>query len=120
MKKGNVADGLVYHAGFPNAGEDRETVGLSLDQLMVGHRASTYFWRIVEPVPELGWAANTLVVVDRSLVPRHGDLVVAVVEESFVLCRMHNNSLRRLDGQAIDRGSVSVWGVATFGVQPLR
>lgn len=121
MKKGTIAqgEGLVYHAGFPNAGEDRQAIGLSLDELVIGRMASTFFWRLPEAVPELGWLADTLVVVDRSLPPQHGRLVVTVVDEAFMLCRMRRDQPVRLDGRSLAARQVTLWGVATYAVQSL-
>ena len=52
MSKGSIDDGVVFHAGFPNAAEDERFGSLSLDTLVVKHRASTFFWRLEVEVPE--------------------------------------------------------------------
>ncbi len=116
MKKGLVDEGLVYHAGFPNAGEDQHGVSLSLDQLVVKHRASTYFWRLEADIPELHWSAGTIVVVDRARTPRDGSIVVAIVDEAFTLCRMRSRSFVLLDG-AVASDDASLWGTVTYVVQ---
>ena len=67
MKKGSSADGLVFHAGFPNAGEDQAEQRLSLDAVVFRHRLSTYLWQLEEDMPELGWRAGSTVVVNRAL-----------------------------------------------------
>ncbi len=120
MKKGSVSDGLVYHAGFPNAAEDRPAISLSLDSLIVGHHASTFYWRVPEPVLVLGWLADTLVVVDRAIPPRNGDVVVLVVDESFVLGRMRQRKPTTLEGKPLTDEHVVIWGVATYAIQALR
>ncbi len=119
MNKGSVTDGLVYHAGFPNAGEDRRDRSLSLDALVVKRRASTYFWRLESEVRELHWLAGTIVVVDRALSPREGRVVVVTVDEAFMLGRYHKNGFRDLDGQSFD-GNVSLWGVVTYVLQQVN
>ncbi|MFZ1458965.1 MAG: S24 family peptidase [Candidatus Saccharimonadales bacterium] len=116
MKKGSVEEGLVYHAGFPNAGEDQQGTSLSLDKLIVKHRASTYFWRLDMAVTELHWPAGTLVVVDRTLPATPGRIVVAIVEEEFTLCRIQRDGFYRLDGTKTD-DTGQLWGVVSYAVQ---
>jgi hypothetical protein len=121
MKKGTLTDGLVYHAGFPNAAEDQaERIALNLDQLVVKHRASTFFWCLDTDIEALNWPAGTIVAVDRALGARANNLVVAVVDEDFMLCRVsQDRQLTGLDGSLLS-GEVKIWGVATYAIQPLR
>ncbi len=116
MKKGAIEQGLVYHAGFPNAGEDQHGISLSLDKLVVKHRASTYFWHLDSEVPELHWPAGSILAVDRAVPPSEGRIVVAIIEDGFVLCRLRKNNLMMLDGSGAPSTS-QVWGVVTYVVQ---
>jgi hypothetical protein len=116
MTKGTVEDGVVYHAGFPNAGEDQRLGGLSLDRLVVQHRASTYFWRLETLVPELHWPAGSIISVDRALVPKQGSVIVVVEDDAFLLARQQRGRFVRLDGTSMD-GEVTLWGVVTYCVQ---
>jgi DNA polymerase V len=120
MKKGNVADGLVFHAGFPNAGEDQAEQRLSLDAVVFRNRLSTYLWQLEEAMPELGWRAGSTAVVNRALEPRQNDLVVAVVEESFVVRKLHQGRLYDAAGTLDQSESISVWGVITHVLQEYR
>lgn len=118
MKKGAVEDGLVYHAGFPNAGEDQHGRSLSLDKLVVKHRASTYFWRLEAAVKELHWEAGAIVVVDRALPPHDGRIVVAIVTDDFMLCRIRRDAFHLLDG-SIAPSDTRLWGIVTYVLQPI-
>lgn len=121
MKKGDVTSGVVYHAGFPNAGEDRRGLALSLDALAIRHRVSTYLWRLpVEGIPELGWQGESVVVVDRALNPRENDLLVALIDEDFVVRRFRDKLLYRPDGERETAEQASVWGVITHVLQEYR
>lgn len=120
MKKGSVADGLVFHAGFPNAGEDQAEQRMSLDAVVFRHRLSTYLWQLEEGMPELGWRAGSTVVVDRALEPRQNDLVVAIVEESFVVRKLHQGRLFDAAGQLDKTEDITVWGVITHVLQEYR
>jgi DNA polymerase V len=123
MKKGNITDGVVYHAGFPNAGEDQRVLPMGLENMIVKHRASTYLWRLEQPVDEFGWAGGSVVVVDRALEPRHGDKVVAVADNEFVIRhyqktdRIHLLSPRGTEDLDQD---IALWGVITYVLQATR
>lgn len=114
MKKADAQDGVVFHAGFPNAGEDSYGQ-LSLDRLAVAHPASTFFWRLEGTgIPELQWAPGSIVVVDRALAPRVNDMVVVVIEEEFVVRKiLQGQRLARPDGEMEREGDVRLWGVVT-------
>ena len=124
MKKGSTSEGVVYHAGFPNAGEDRRGLPVGLESMIVKHRASTFLWRLEDRgVPEFGWASGSIVVVDRALNPRQGDTVVAVVNGDFMV-RLYRSEghakLYRPDGSLEDSDDVALWGVVTYVIQALR
>lgn len=105
---------VLYHAGFPNAGEDLRAGSLDLNRLIVRRPASTFYWRIAAEVPELTWPAGTLVVVDRSLPPVEGKLIIALIDSDFVLCRYRKDGFRLLNGQKV---TGQVWGRVTFAIQ---
>jgi len=116
MSKGSVDDGVVFHAGFPNAAEDERFGSLSLDDIAVRRRSSTFFWRLETDVPELLWTNGSVLVVDRSLEPHEGSIVVVASDDDFVLARFHNEQLHRLDGTHLE-ADVSVWGIITYCLQ---
>jgi len=124
MKKGSVSDGVVYHAGFPNAGEDRQALPVGLESLIVKHRTSTYLWRLDdEGVAELGWGPGSIVVVDRAIEPRHGDKIVAVVEGDFVVRiyqKTESAALFTPGGNREESDNVALWGVVTYVIQAMR
>jgi DNA polymerase V len=123
MTKGTRADGVVYHAGFPNAGEDQVGLPMGLEQMIVKHRASTYLWRLEQGIVELGWGENSIVVVDRALEARHGDKVVAIIDEEFVVrIFQKTDHVRLLDlrGGAEQSDDIIIWGVVTYVLQAVR
>lgn len=118
MSKGSKDKGVVFHAGFPNAAEDEKFGSLSLDELAVRHRSSTFFWRLENDVPELLWRAGSILVVDRSLEPKENSLIVTASDDEFLLLRLHNTRLYRLNGALVE-GEVATWGVVTHCLQTL-
>lgn len=124
MTKGSLTDRVVYHAGFPNAGEDRASLPIGLEQMIVKHRSSTYLWRLEQSIPELGWGANSIVVVDRALDARHGDKVVTIIDDEFVvrLYQKIDNVVRLIDlrGESELSDDIVIWGVVTYVIQAAR
>ncbi len=114
MNKGSVSDGVVFHAGFPNAAEDEKFGSLSLDALVVKHRASTFFWELESDIEERGWSAGSVLAVDRAIEPKEGSLVVVVEDDNFLLCTFWKNGFRRFNGTSVEG---SLWGVVTYCVQ---
>ncbi len=103
---------------------------LSLDALLVSHPTSTFFVRVGNDVDEagegLGVVAGDLLIVDRSVLPTLGRLVLAVVEGQLVLRRYTEHESRRFlvsgtpKPQSIeltDEHNVVLWGVVTATVR---
>lgn len=124
MEENVAADGVVYHAGFPNAGETAGQIGLDVQQLVVPRPASTFFWKLGSDMQQPGWRSGDILVVDRALTPRHRDIVVAIVDEAFVVRRFTTSAgqprLQSLDGAPDVVQDVHLWGVVTFVVQRAR
>lgn len=114
MSKGSVDDGVVFHAGFPNAAEDEKFGSLSLDSLVVKHPASTFFWQLDNDIEERGWTKGSVLAVDRALDPKTGNVVIVVVDDDFLLCQYERDGFRSFGGEFIDG---QLWGVVTYCVQ---
>ena len=76
-------------AGFPNPAEDTSGVAMDLNELLVRHPVSTYYLRVEgDSMSGAGIASGDIVVVDKSLEAKSGDVVVAAVEGEFTLKRL--------------------------------
>lgn len=65
------------HKGFPNAAAERGRTPLSLDRLLISHPISTYFFRIRgHSWHRMGIFDGDIAVVDRSLQPHEGSIVI--------------------------------------------
>lgn len=117
-------------AGFPNPVEDVQGNPLDLNQLVLKHPAATFYLRVEgDSMKGIGLKSGDIVAVDRSLEPRHGDVVVAVVDSEFTLKRLKKDGphawlvAENPDYPPIalhEAGESSIWGVVTFAVQKLR
>ncbi|XP_060084798.1 protein UmuD-like [Ylistrum balloti] len=75
-------------AGFPSPGGDYEEKELDFNTLLVQHPAATFCLRVEgDSMSEAGIDTGDILVVDRSLVPQHNDIVVASINNEFTLKR---------------------------------
>lgn len=117
-------------AGFPAPGEDLEGSPLDTNQLLVKNPAATFFMRVTgSSMQDVGIFDGDIVIVDKSLSARDGDIVVAVLNESYTLKRLaHVNGVPRLVAESsthpaidIEQGDeLRIWGVVTFVLRSVR
>jgi DNA polymerase V len=116
-------------AGFPSPADDYVEVGIDLNDQLIRHPTSTFFLRVSgESMLGAGIHDGDLLVVDRSLDPRPGRVVVAVLDGEFTLKRLaqHHGRLRLEAANPayppleLHRcGDVQIWGVAIHVIHPL-
>ncbi len=82
-------------AGFPSPAADYVEDGLDLNDYLVRRKSATYMFT-VKGNSMIGACIEEgdKVVVDRSLRPRHNDIVVAVVEGEYTIKRLYKHSGR--------------------------
>ncbi|HEX3569126.1 MAG TPA: S24 family peptidase [Candidatus Saccharimonadales bacterium] len=74
---GPNADAVVVHAGFPNPATDTSLVSLDLNQLLIAHAVSTFFFTIEGNEWEReGIFTGDIAIVDRIVDPRSSDRVI--------------------------------------------
>ena len=115
--------GHKVEAGFPSPADDYIEGKLSLDEHLIQHRDSTFFVRAKgDSMVGAGIFDGDLLVVDRSLNPSSGDIVIAVLDAELTVKR-----LIRRDGMVIlkpenpefkeivlkEGQELQVWGVVT-------
>lgn len=117
-------------AGFPNPAEDARGLPLDLNDLVVRNPVSTYYLQVEgDSMTGAGIVHGDIVVVDKSLQPKSGDIVVASVDGDFTL-----KHLKR-DGQKAwlvaanpayppialhEAADAQLWGVVTFVIHKAR
>jgi len=123
-----LADGRVA-AGFPSPADDYVEVGIDLNEQLIRHPSSTFFLRVSgDSMTGAGIHDGDLLVVDRSLDPRPGRVVVAVLDGAFTLKRLMRDQ-RGLHLEAAHPDypvlelhhcmDVQIWGVAIHVIHPL-
>lgn len=117
-------------AGFPAPGEDLEGTPLDTNQLLVKNPAATFFMRVTgSSMQDVGIFDGDIVVVDKSIDARDGDIVVAVLNEAYTLKRLtHSGGKPQLQAESkthpaieVEQGDeLRIWGVVTFVLRSVR
>jgi DNA polymerase V len=77
------------HAGFPSPADDFIDRPLDLNEHLIRHPAATFFVQVQgDSMIDAGIHPGALLVVDRSLQPRSGQIILAVLNGDFTVKRM--------------------------------
>lgn len=81
-----VVVGCGVAAGFPSPADDFTVSRLDLGTVLTPHPQATFLWRVAGvSMVAAGILDGDILVVDRSLEGRHGDVVVAQVDNDFTV-----------------------------------
>jgi DNA polymerase V len=110
-------------AGFPSPAEDYLDGKLDLNQYLIHHPAATFFVRVSgDSMTEAGIHSGDLLIVDCSLEPVPGKVVIAVINGEHTVKRLHREGDRLLllaenaDYPPIELSELEelhIWGVVT-------
>ena len=123
-KSGTIAAGVGrVPAGFPSPAQDYSDTSIDLTQLLIRDELATFIVRVSgESMHDAGIYDGDELIVDRSLEPRDGNVVIAVVDGEMTVKRLRiTTSGVRLQADNTDYPDVEVaelselmiWGVAT-------
>jgi DNA polymerase V len=114
-------------AGFPSPAADHEAVGLDLQSLLIHHPAATFMLRVSgDSMTGAGILDGDLAIVDRAVQARPGHVVVAVLDNDFVLKRLRLRGGRLfLDAENPDfrscvapgENGFEIWGVVVATIR---
>ena len=78
-------------AGFPSPAQDSFDDGrIDLNEVLIRDVTSTYLFRVTgDSMEGIGIYSGDEVLVDRSLTPRHGSVVIAVLDGDFTIKTLH-------------------------------
>ncbi len=111
-------------AGFPSPADDFIDKALDLNEFLINHPSATFFVRVEgTSMIDAGIHPGDILIVDRSLDPAPGSVVIAVIDGEFTVKRFQLKKGRsflmaenadfapiELSGDMI----VEVWGVVTY------
>lgn len=87
-------DGTV-RAGFPSPADDFVVKRLDLNDLLITHAAATFFWRARGlSMLAAGIGDGDLLLVNRALKPRHGDIVIAEIDNDYTVKTLYQRAGR--------------------------
>ena len=114
-------------AGFPSPADDYIQGALSLDEHLIQHKAATFFVRAEgNSMVGAGIFDGDLLVVDKSLSAKSGDIVIAVVDGNLTVKRLNKRGStitlkaenpRFKDIEFIEGQELQVWGVVTSTIK---
>ena len=114
-------------AGFPSPAEDLGAQRIDLTSLLVTHTQATYFLKASgHSMVEAGIFDGDIMVVDKAIKPRHGHIVVAVVDGDFTVKRLYQRAGRvKLRAANVtfpeivpkEGQTIEVWGVVTATIK---
>jgi DNA polymerase V len=117
-------------AGFPNPAEEAGGFALDLNDYLIKRPISTYYLRVEgDSMTGAGITSGDLVVVDKALEPRSGDIVVAAVDGDFTLKRLKKQSqeawlVAEHPGYSPialhEATDAALWGVVTYVIHRAR
>lgn len=109
--------------GFPLPGDDVTESRLDLNTLMIQNTNATFFFRVKgDSMAGIGLVEGSYLVVDRSIPPRSGHVVVAIVNSEYTVKRLirlghtielHSENPNYAPIVFSDGDELTVWGVVT-------
>jgi DNA polymerase V len=114
-------------AGFPSPADNYVEAWLDLNEHLIEHREATFFVQASgDSMTGAGIQDGNLLVVDHALEPRHGDIVIAVIDGELTVKRLDKRRgkvrlvaenpayapIEFKDGQEL-----TIWGVVTSVIQ---
>ena len=122
--------GHKVRAGFPSPADDYVEAFLDLNEHLIEHKEATFFVRATgDSMTGAGIQEGNLLVVDRALEARHGDIVIAVIDGDLTVKRLDKRRgkirlvaenpayapIELKDGQEL-----TIWGVVTSVIQRFK
>jgi DNA polymerase V len=114
--------------GFGAAADDYAERGIDLNEQLVKNKPATFFMRVnSDAMTGSGIFAGDVVIVDRSLEPRNGKVIIAVLDGEMLIRKLEmangkrllvptNRKLSPID---VSQLPLEIWGVVTFVIHCL-
>ena len=116
-------------AGFPSPADDYTEQNIDLNEHLIRNPFSTFFLKVQgHSMINSGIQDQDLIIVDKSLTAKTGDIVIAMVDGSFTIKRLDkkNNELylkaenhNYPDINFKNHVDIQIWGVVTYSIHNL-
>ena len=117
-------------AGFPSPADDHIELGIDLNRYLIKNPISTFFLRVSgNSMNNAGIYNNDLLIIDRSINPNPGHIVVALIDGEFTLKRLikeKDNYYLKADKEnypainLYEYINIQIWGVAIYSIHKLQ
>jgi DNA polymerase V len=122
--------GHKVRAGFPSPADDYVEAFLDLNEHLIEHKDATFFVQATgDSMTGAGIQEGNLLVIDRALEARHGDIVIAVVDGELTVKRLEKRRgkirlvaenpayapIEFKEGQEL-----TIWGIVTSVIQRFK
>lgn len=117
-------------AGFPSPAEEYEEVRLDLNKALIKHPAATFYARVKgTSMTEAGILDGDLLVIDKSLDPKSGDIAVCFLDSEFTVKRIEqlDDALYLMPAnekyqpiKISEESDFRVWGIVTYVIHKTR
>jgi len=121
--------GWTVHAGFPSPAADHAQKRIDINEHLVRNKAATFLFKVKgDSMTGVGIYANDMLVVDRSIEPKHNNIVLAVVNNDFTVKRFYKRGgvVKLVAENPLyppivikEADDFTVWGVVTFNLHKL-
>lgn len=120
--------GSKISAGFPSPADEYVGDTLDLNEYLIHNKTATFFVQVEgHSMIMAGINEGDLLIVDRSLPPKHQQIVVALVDDEFTVKRLDLSDGLKLLAENADypaivptgADQVQIWGVVTAVVRKL-
>ena len=116
-------------AGFPSPAEDYIELGIDLNKYLIKNPISTFFLRVSgNSMNKAGIYNDDLLIIDRSINPNPGNVVVALLDGEFTLKRLikkQDTYYLKADKEnypainLYEYIDIQIWGVAIYSIHEL-
>ena len=116
-------------AGFPSPADDYLESKLDLNDYLIKHPSATFFVRVVgDSMVNAGIHNNDIIIVDRSIKPKHGKIIVAALDGQMTVKRLYRRDKKVIllpenklfkPIEISDSMEIVIWGVATNVIHAL-
>ncbi len=113
-------------AGFPSPADDYTEENIDLNEYLISNPFSTFFLRVKgESMINSGIKDKDLIIVDKSLTAKPGNIIIAMIDGEFTIKRLciKNNELylksenhNYPDFSFRDHIDIQIWGVVIYSI----
>ena len=113
-------------AGFPSPADDYTEQNIDLNEHLIKNPFSTFFLRVKgDSMINSGIQNNDLIIVDKSLIPTPGNIVIAMIDGEFTVKRLEKKNDELYLKSENDRypnfnfknhNEIQIWGVVIYSI----